>query len=83
MTKKMSVQQMIQTLQKFWGDKGCMLMQSYDTEKGAGTMSLTRSCGQSAQNHGLPLTWNHPVDQLMAVTVKTQTVCTNIINSKW
>jgi glycyl-tRNA synthetase alpha chain len=39
MTKKMSVQQMIQTLQKFWGDKGCMLMQSYDTEKGAGTMS--------------------------------------------
>ncbi|WP_194946704.1 glycine--tRNA ligase subunit alpha [Bombilactobacillus apium] len=30
---------MILTLQKFWSSKGCMLMQAYDTEKGAGTMS--------------------------------------------
>ncbi|WP_426085849.1 glycine--tRNA ligase subunit alpha, partial [Escherichia coli] len=26
-------------LQKFWSSNGCMLMQAYDTEKGAGTMS--------------------------------------------
>lgn len=39
MVKKMNVQEMIQTLQNFWGSKGCMLMQSYDVEKGAGTMS--------------------------------------------
>ncbi|MFV0558638.1 MAG: glycine--tRNA ligase subunit alpha [Enterococcus sp.] len=39
MSKKMTVQNIIQTLQKFWSDNGCMLMQSYDTEKGAGTMS--------------------------------------------
>lgn len=39
MTKKMDIQTMILTLQKFWGDKGCMLMQAYDVEKGAGTMS--------------------------------------------
>ena len=39
MTTKMDIQTMIQTLQKFWGDKGCMLMQAYDVEKGAGTMS--------------------------------------------
>ena len=39
MPKKMDTQPMILTLQKFWGDKGCMLMQAYDVEKGAGTMS--------------------------------------------
>ncbi|QIL46892.1 glycine--tRNA ligase subunit alpha [Vagococcus coleopterorum] len=39
MKKKLTVQEMILTLQKFWSEQGCMLMQSYDTEKGAGTMS--------------------------------------------
>ncbi|AVK60456.1 glycine--tRNA ligase subunit alpha [Lactobacillus sp. CBA3606] len=39
MSKKLSVQDIILTLQEFWSDQGCMLMQSYDTEKGAGTMS--------------------------------------------
>lgn len=39
MSQKLTVQNMILTLQKFWSDNGCMLMQSYDTEKGAGTMS--------------------------------------------
>ncbi len=39
MVKKLNVQEMILTLQRFWSEKGCMLMQSYDTEKGAGTMS--------------------------------------------
>ncbi|GGC82507.1 glycine--tRNA ligase subunit alpha [Enterococcus sp. DIV0242_7C1] len=39
MEKKLTVQDMILTLQKFWSSNGCMLMQSYDTEKGAGTMS--------------------------------------------
>ena len=36
---KLTVQEMILTLQKFWSENGCMLMQAYDTEKGAGTMS--------------------------------------------
>ncbi|AUX11827.1 glycine--tRNA ligase subunit alpha [Latilactobacillus sp. 5-91] len=39
MVKKLNVQEMILTLQRFWSEKGCMLMQAYDTEKGAGTMS--------------------------------------------
>ncbi|WP_129044975.1 glycine--tRNA ligase subunit alpha [Companilactobacillus metriopterae] len=39
MSKKLTVQEMILTLQEFWSQKGCMLMQAYDTEKGAGTMS--------------------------------------------
>lgn len=39
MAKAMSVQEMIQTLKEFWSAQGCLVMQSYDTEKGAGTMS--------------------------------------------
>ena len=39
MSHKLTVQEMIRTLQQYWADQGCMLMQSYDTEKGAGTMS--------------------------------------------
>ena len=34
---KMNFQTMILTLQKFWADHGCVLLQSYDMEVGAGT----------------------------------------------
>jgi len=39
MEKVKTFQDIIQTLQQYWADQGCMLMQAYDTEKGAGTMS--------------------------------------------
>lgn len=39
MSDQLSMQDIILTLQQFWAKQGCMLMQSYDTEKGAGTMS--------------------------------------------
>ncbi len=39
MADKLAMQDIILTLQQFWAKQGCMLMQSYDTEKGAGTMS--------------------------------------------
>lgn len=35
----MLFQDMVFTLQKFWADKGCVLLEPYDVEKGAGTMS--------------------------------------------
>lgn len=34
-----TMQGIIMTLQQFWADQGCLILQSYDTEKGAGTMS--------------------------------------------
>lgn len=49
----MNIQDMILTLQKHWSDQGCLLMQAYDTEKGAGTMSpmtLLRSLGPEPWN---------------------------------
>ena len=35
----MNFQSVIATLNEFWADKGCLIMQPYDTEKGAGTKS--------------------------------------------
>jgi glycyl-tRNA synthetase alpha chain len=32
-------QSVITTLHQFWGDRGCLITQPYDTEKGAGTMN--------------------------------------------
>ena len=32
-------QDIVATLNKFWSDRGCLIAQPYDTEKGAGTMS--------------------------------------------
>nr|WP_199307893.1 glycine--tRNA ligase subunit alpha [Leptolyngbya sp. FACHB-8] len=32
-------QDVIATLNRFWGDRGCLIVQPYDTEKGAGTKS--------------------------------------------
>ncbi|MEW6661577.1 MAG: glycine--tRNA ligase subunit alpha [Bacillota bacterium] len=34
----MNFQELILALNKFWGDQGCIIVQPYDTEKGAGTM---------------------------------------------
>ncbi|HEY9621791.1 MAG TPA: glycine--tRNA ligase subunit alpha [Crinalium sp.] len=35
----MNFQSVIATLHEFWSSRGCLIMQPYDTEKGAGTMS--------------------------------------------
>lgn len=35
----MNFQNMILTLNEFWGEYGCSVMQPYDIEKGAGTMN--------------------------------------------
>lgn len=49
----MSIQEMILALQKHWSEQNCILMQAYDVEKGAGTMSpmtLLRSLGPEPWN---------------------------------
>ena len=35
----MNFQQMILKLQEYWSNQGCIIMQAYDSEKGAGTMN--------------------------------------------
>ena len=49
----MNFQEMILTLNKFWGEQGCIIMQPYDIEKGAGTMNpstFLRSLGPEPWN---------------------------------
>ena len=49
----MNFQEMILTLNKFWGEQGCIIMQPYDIEKGAGTMNpstFLRALGPEPRN---------------------------------
>ena len=39
MNKALTLQDMIMTLHRFWNDQGCLLMNPYDIETGAGTMN--------------------------------------------
>ncbi len=39
MSKSLNFQELIQKLNVFWGQKGCLIMQPYDLEVGAGTFS--------------------------------------------
>ena len=83
MAKKLSVQEIILTLQNYWSNQGCLLLQAYDTEKGAGTMSPYTFLRAIGPEPGMQHTWNlHAVLQ-MVVTGRTQTVYSNITNSKW
>ena len=54
MTKiPLTFQEIILTLQEYWAEQDCLLMQPYDTEKGAGTMSpytFLRSLGPEPWN---------------------------------
>lgn len=49
----MNFQQIIQTLQQFWSEQNCIIVQPYDTEKGAGTFNpstFLRSLGPEPWN---------------------------------
>src|SRR4030043_1826301 len=35
----MTFQELLMTLERFWADRGCVIQQPYDIEKGAGTMN--------------------------------------------
>ena len=78
----MNFQEMILTLQQFWSDQHCVVMQPYDTEKGAGTMNpmtFLRSIGPEPWN----VAYVEPSRrQQMAAMVKTLIVFISIINFK-
>lgn len=79
---KLSLQDIILTLQQYWAKQGANLMQAYDNEVGAGTQSPYTFCAQMVQSHGMLLMYNHHGDRLMDVMVTIQIVFFNIINFK-
>ncbi|MDR3281700.1 MAG: glycine--tRNA ligase subunit alpha [Endomicrobium sp.] len=61
----MNFQDIIMTLQKFWAKNGCLIWQSYDLEKGAGTFNpatFLRSLGPEAWNVAYVETCRRPTD---------------------
>ena len=65
MAKKLSVQEIILTLQNYWSNQGCLLLQAYDTEKGAGTMSpytFLRAIGPEPWNAAYVAPSRRPAD---------------------
>ena len=61
----MFFQDIIQNLNKFWSDEGCLIMQPYDTEKGAGTMNphtFLRSIGPEPWKVAYPEPCRRPTD---------------------
>lgn len=61
----MNFQKMIQTLQEYWSSQGCILMQPYDVEKGAGTlnpMTFLRALGPEPWNVAYVEPSRRPVD---------------------
>ncbi|WP_221565640.1 glycine--tRNA ligase subunit alpha [Alkalihalobacillus sp. TS-13] len=61
----MNLQDMILTLQRYWAEQGCFVMQAYDVEKGAGTMNpmtFLRSIGPEPWNVAYVEPSRRPVD---------------------
>ena len=61
----MNFQEVILTLQKFWGDKGCILSQPYDLEVGAGTFhptTLLKALGPEPWNVAYAQPCRRPTD---------------------
>ena len=67
---KLTVQEMILTLQKFWSDNGCMLMQAYDTEKRSRNYESVYFLRAVVRSLGTPPMWSRLADRLTAVMEK-------------
>ena len=73
---------MIAALQDFWGNQGCVIVQPYDMEIGAGTFILPLFYALWVLNPGEPLTFSLAAVRQMVGMVIIQTVCSIIINFK-
>ena len=82
MSEKLNIQDMIFKLEQFWASKGCMIMPSYDEQKGAGTMSPYTFYVLLDQNLGQLVMLNLQEDLPMVDMVITLIVYTNTTNSK-
>ena len=83
MNKKKSFQNIIMNLQTYWMDQGCVLMQPYDSEVGAGTFhpaTVLRVLGQI--QFGKLRIFNRVADQLMEDMEKIQIGYNIITNFK-
>ena len=77
----LSFQDIILKLQHFWASKGCVVIQPYDSEVGAGTFH-TATLARLVLRTGAPA-MPSPVAALpTAVTARIPTACSTIISSR-
>jgi len=73
----LSFQGLILTLQNYWAGQGCVILQPFDTEVGAGTLHA-----RSGQSRGMWPMCSPLVVLLMGVMARTRTACSIITSSK-
>ena len=77
----MYFQNIISSLNNFWSEKGCLLLQPYDLEKGAGTMSphsVLRAIGPEPWSVAYPEPVEDPQTVDMAKTPTVHSITFNI-----
>ena len=76
-------QGLILALQTYWAEQGCVILQPYDMEMGAGTFHTATFLRALVLKPGMPLTFNRHAVRKMAVMAKTRTVCNITTSSRW
>ena len=77
-----SFQDLILTLQQFWGAQGCVILQPYDMEVGAGTFHPATTCARSGPSRGTPPTCSPRAGPRTAATARTPTGCSTTTSSR-
>ena len=72
---KLTFQDIIMNLQHYWAKQGCVVMQPYDSEVGAGTF-------HTATTPGAPAIRSRAAARPTAATVRTQTACSTTTSSR-
>ena len=78
-----SFQDLILTLQRYWAEQGCVILQPYDMEVGAGTFHPATTLARArARSPGAPPTCSPRAGPRTAATARTRTGCSTITSSR-
>ena len=69
----MSFQRMILTLHDYWSERGCVILQPYDMEMGAGTFHPRPRCARWGRTAGTPPSSSRAAVRPMAAMARIPT----------
>ena len=76
-------QEIILRLQRYWADNGCVVMQPYDNEVGAGTFAHGHHAALAGPRRlAFALCRSRAADRLTAAMAKTRTACSTTTSSR-
>ena len=79
-SRPLSFQQLILTLHAYWSDRGCLILQPYDMEMGAGTFHPATTLRALGPDRGRPPTSSPAAARPTAATARTRTGSSTITN---